>query len=1150
MPILNIVFDEANGLIRVTDSDPSFASTHGILRIIDPQGVDIYKNAGFNAGTFTSPDLSSGTPEFTVDIPQVNGANLEGDYTFEYKYKETVIESQGELIEKVAVWRPERPKVCMSHLTSCICSKIELKDISNYGMLNVTSRAWSVSPPAVSSLGPVVGGNNTLVVGPNIWTGDYEAALTVTGTVDHGSNVSSVLVLKGFSNVRVDCASKAKLYNTLASINSKYDTLTKTSPGEAAAYLETLQTATSIALLAEFAYELGNWSAYETMMEKIDAMSPDCGCDDCDDCGDEFPTEIIPQCGSSSGGGGGGLDAEAIQDMLSSFLQAGQNISLDYDDAANSLTISFAPQTGVIDGAYLRYNATSNVWEANGGNGTFVRLLDGGTYVVTPSVIDPVIYSAETSQILLPDPATLDSRMKVTVVMDDTDETTLPKSSSTLIIMPDGTFGMINTDNLGFRSSEISPSTPGNSSYELFNGRAITLGIIDSAGTKKWAPIHRSSKFFDDPKLPDLVFSDSTAGLEFDYWQNDKDGFSGTYKKTYFGRKALQLLANQTFTINPTWDYQGNYEAPGRLVFHAHENVTIDLPSVQDAYNDGVEIVVAHENSVANQAYGTSEILIRCGDVGFGEASDRFAQIGGPVNLGVEPTRLSLLMPNQVHSLSLKNGESIRLTPLFQGVGLDNRWVGIITNRFQPQSGSGGSWGSITGTLGDQADLQTALDAKLNANAYTAADVTSKYESQVGQVSGAEITNGTQTQTRRFSPADIVALIAAHESGGGATGFLDIYDTRVALTTAHPTPPSANSWAIIKDQVELAVENSGQWEFAYDDAYSLDPATVTLLENDGNFTSGVYSGSAIGAADLIAGKRHTKTGSNNILYLCVNPASPYWVRMDVSGGGGGGGATNLGYIPAASNGTVTSDTGIDATIPAANATNAGLMTTAQFDKLSNVEDEATADMTGAEIETALDTQLGGTAWKTGGSGSTNLGYTPSATDGTVTSSSGTGATIPLGDGTNAGLESPAHWQIVEGAVDINGASIQDGDIIEYSSANVRFDPTRPEKVDATAGDVGSIKLSSPYFTNIYGVPNPHTQSTVVVDATTLREGGSAKIRVQSAAKPSTYTLAGATFTEVGDWSGWSASGVNVIGMECEEDGGSAIIKLYYAGVEA
>lgn len=46
-----------------------------------------------------------------------------------------------------------------------------------------------------------------------------------------------------------------------------------------------------------------------------------------------------------------------------------------------------------------------------------------------------------------------------------------------------------------------------------------------------------------------------------------------------------------------------------------------------------------------------------------------------------------------------------------------------------------------------------------------------------------------------------------------------------------------------------------------------------------------------------------------------------------------GGQTNLTYSPAPTNGVVTSDTGTDATIPAGDGTNAGLLVPAQFNKL-------------------------------------------------------------------------------------------------------------------------------------------------------------------------------------------------------------------------
>lgn len=59
-----------------------------------------------------------------------------------------------------------------------------------------------------------------------------------------------------------------------------------------------------------------------------------------------------------------------------------------------------------------------------------------------------------------------------------------------------------------------------------------------------------------------------------------------------------------------------------------------------------------------------------------------------------------------------------------------------------------------------------------------------------------------------------------------------------------------------------------------------------------------------------------------------------------TGGEGGSGATNLAYTASATQGTVTSDTGTDATLPAADGTNAGLMLPAQVTKLAGLPSSA------------------------------------------------------------------------------------------------------------------------------------------------------------------------------------------------------------------
>jgi hypothetical protein len=61
--------------------------------------------------------------------------------------------------------------------------------------------------------------------------------------------------------------------------------------------------------------------------------------------------------------------------------------------------------------------------------------------------------------------------------------------------------------------------------------------------------------------------------------------------------------------------------------------------------------------------------------------------------------------------------------------------------------------------------------------------------------------------------------------------------------------------------------------------------------------------------------------------------------------GGGGGATNLTYIASATNGTIVSDTGSDATIPQATITDAGLLIPADKIKLNNLSGVNTGDQT-------------------------------------------------------------------------------------------------------------------------------------------------------------------------------------------------------------
>lgn len=89
----------------------------------------------------------------------------------------------------------------------------------------------------------------------------------------------------------------------------------------------------------------------------------------------------------------------------------------------------------------------------------------------------------------------------------------------------------------------------------------------------------------------------------------------------------------------------------------------------------------------------------------------------------------------------------------------------------------------------------------------------------------------------------------------------------------------------------------------------------------------------------------------------------------------------------------------------------------------------------------------------GGGGATDLAYIATPTNGTVTSSTGSGATIPLADGTNAGLLTPAEKTKIANSVPYTGA-ISDVNLGEFGIqlGNLEFDNT-PTNIPTTAGSV-------------------------------------------------------------------------------------------------
>lgn len=83
-----------------------------------------------------------------------------------------------------------------------------------------------------------------------------------------------------------------------------------------------------------------------------------------------------------------------------------------------------------------------------------------------------------------------------------------------------------------------------------------------------------------------------------------------------------------------------------------------------------------------------------------------------------------------------------------------------------------------------EADVRTQLNIEDGATAdQTDAEIETAYNTQVAKVSAGEITAGTETAVRRFSPADVKSIVDTHGGGGGTSRQIITKSGRVDLGT-------------------------------------------------------------------------------------------------------------------------------------------------------------------------------------------------------------------------------------------------------------------------------------------------------------------------------------------------------------------------------
>ena len=120
------------------------------------------------------------------------------------------------------------------------------------------------------------------------------------------------------------------------------------------------------------------------------------------------------------------------------------------------------------------------------------------------------------------------------------------------------------------------------------------------------------------------------------------------------------------------------------------------------------------------------------------------------------------------------------------------------------ESGGGGAWGGITGTLSDQTDLQSALDAKVEGNS----PITGATKTKITYDSKGLVTNGTDATSADIDPSTDrnyvtdAQLVVIENTSGNNTGDQDLSgyelltnkatDLSVLNNTLYPTTQAVN----------------------------------------------------------------------------------------------------------------------------------------------------------------------------------------------------------------------------------------------------------------------------------------------------------------------------------------------------------------------
>lgn len=278
-------------------------------------------------------------------------------------------------------------------------------------------------------------------------------------------------------------------------------------------------------------------------------------------------------------------------------------------------------------------------------------------------------------------------------------------------------------------------------------------------------------------------------------------------------------------------------------------------------------------------------------------------------------------------------------------------------------------------------------------------------------------------------------------------------------------------------------------------------AAGVMSSSDFNKLAGIESGAQVNVATNLGTSANTSqrtvtssTGSNVVLPAAnstqagVMSSDDFSKLSGIESGAQVNVATNLGTSANSIQRTVTSSTGSNVSLPAANSTTAGVMTGADKSKLDGIE-------AGAQVNVA-----------------TNLGTSANTTTRTVTSSTGSNVTLPTANSTQAGVMSSADRSKLDGIAAGAQVNVATNITVTENSANVTIASSTGsnDNIQAATTSLAGV-MSAADKTKLNGIES----GAQVNVATNLGTSANTTTRTVTSSTGSNVTLPTANSTQAG-----------------------------------